>query len=565
MTHSLENVIDSDLKFESQTAQRLCELIDTPRSLMIYLLIEAGEWGQIAEATIDPSVYEDPGNFADDYLVTEILRKSPNLPLGIDRRGRALDAFLNAELKCWFTNHRFFEEAKPSWACRFEKVISDILGPLSGEALKSIESRFRFGPGASTGVRGVGSVPSDKFDKPLHITANLYYFFKSILGPIWWEHQGGRNEVVEGNKFTTVPKTAKTDRGICVEPTLNMFCQLGVGSYIRSRLKRFGIDLNTQLRNQELAQRAYADRLATIDLAQASDSLSWGLVLHFFPEPWQELLFLLRSERTRLPDGDYVELGKLSSMGNGFTFELESLVFFAVVKTMVPKRLLESCSVYGDDIIVPSAYADDVIEALNYLGFRVNGSKSFLAGNFFESCGADFFRGFNVRPFYLKGRGKDQIPYALQVANALRLYSHRRGGEEFCDSRFKPLWLSLVRRVPKRWRSCRVPSIFGDCGLIVARSECLQLEPPQGGHQGTLVRYVQLAPKHILLRSPGVYLAKLARLPDGFVQNWVDKPGPPKPPDPPFTKGRQPVRGLFGKVRTKYATVFRWHSGWDWA
>lgn len=563
MTFSLEKTINSDLKLECQTVQQLCCLVDTPRSLMVWLLIEHCQWEQISNLSLDPSGYEDHRKFADDYLVTEILRKSPNLPLGIDRRARALDAFLNAELGCWFSNIRFSDEPKPDWVGSFERELSLILGPLDGRALRNIEERCHFGPGASTGVRGVGSVASDKFDKPLHMTADLYPFFKSILGQTWWEHQKGPKEIVEGNRFTTVPKNAKTDRGICVEPTLNMYVQLGVGSYIRSRLKRFQVDLTDQSRNQKLAQQAYEASLATIDLAMASDSLSWGLIVHFFPEPWQKLLLLLRSPTTKLPDGDSLELGKLSSMGNGFTFELESLVFYALVRTLCPRKQLENCSVYGDDIIVPQNIAEKLIEALNYLGFRVNGDKSFLAGSFYESCGADFFHGFNVRPFYLKGSEND-IPYRLQIANALRAYARRRGYEEYCDSRFRPLWTSLIRKVPKAWRSCRVPPTFGDCGIIVSESELVSRRSPEGGHQGLLVRYHVLRPKKVTLRSLGVLLQALARTDGRSGRNWVDIPGPPNPPDTPFTKGRQTVRGLFGKPVTKTATVFWWQCGWDW-
>lgn len=563
MTFSLDHAIHSDFMLECQTVQRLCCLVDSPRSLTVWLLIEYHCWDQIVGLSIDPSVYEDHRNFADDYLVTEILKKSPNLPLGVDRRGRALDAFLNAELGCWFTNIRLSEEEKPVWVSTFERELSSILGPLNSQALSDIESYCKFGPGASTGVRGVGSVASDKFDKPLHMTMDLYPFFKSIVGPLWWEHQKGPKLIVEGNKFTTVPKNAKTDRGICVEPTLNMFVQLGVGKYLRTRLRKFSVDLNDQSRNQNLAKRAYRDQLATVDLSMASDSLSWGLVVHFFPEPWQELLLLLRSPATKLPDGDVLELGKLSSMGNGFTFELESLVFWALVRTFIPRSRLGDCNVFGDDIIIPSEFAEKYIEALNYLGFRVNADKSFLAGNFFESCGADFFRGHNVRPFYLKGSGSD-IPYPVQIANALRAYARRRGHEEFCDSRFLPVWKFLVQKSPRLWAKCRVPPTFGDCGIVSSEGELLQRERPRGGQEGLLVRFVLTRPKKLTLRTFGVLLAAYAAKRSLSDDYWVDKPGPPDTPDVPFTKGRQTVKGLFGKTVTKTAVVHTWPYGWDW-
>lgn len=579
MTSFLHEAITSDFKLEVQTVQRLCLIVDTPRALTVYLLCKYAEWGQVIDLGIDASAYEDSSTFAGDYLVTEVLRKSPNIPLGIDRKGRALTAFFEAEQQCTSTNNRLAENPHPDWTWRLRKTIDRILGPLSTDVLGEILERSRFGPGASTGVRGVGSVPSDKFDKPLHMTKSLYPFFKSILGEQWWEHQKQTQDIIEGNKFTTVPKNAKTDRGICVEPTLNMFVQLGVGMHMRKALKRRTlVDLNTQLFNQHLAKRAYADGLATIDLAQASDSFSWGLVFHFFPPRWQELIFLLRSEYTKLPDGEYLELSKLSSMGNGFTFEIESLLFYSVVESIVPKDELAQCAVYGDDLIVPVKYAQSVIDALNFLGFRVNGDKSFLAGNFFESCGADYFQGSNVRPFYLRGR-KDEIPYRLQIANSLRTYANRIEGGKFCALRYRDLWRWLLKKVPREWRKLRVPPTFGDCGVISSSCESTRLPRPLGGHEGRIVRYRLFKQTNVVLRSFGVLLSSYARLSGAHRDPWYLLPGPPDAhlnpwnlfpevpdvPRVPFSCGRQPVRGLFGKAVTKQATVSKWPGGWVWA
>jgi hypothetical protein len=252
-------------------------------------------------------------------------------------------------------------------------------------------------------------------------------------------------------------------------------------------------------------------------------------------------------------------------MGNGFTFELESLLFYSVVRTIVPRDRLSDCGVYGDDIIVPQEYAVEVIKALNFLGFRVNGSKSFLAGSFFESCGADFFEGQNVRPFHLAGHEGD-IPYALQIANQLRQWSHRQGGEEFCDSTFLPVWKWLIKQTHKDWRHLRVPPSFGDSGLISSWSEVAHLPRPKGGIEGKLVRYRILKLRTCVVRSYGVLLSDLARLQHGqLTRPWYSKPGPRlAPPRCPFSKGRQSLRGIFGKPVTKMAVVSNWPYGWEW-
>jgi hypothetical protein len=386
---------------------------------------------------------------------------------------------------------------------------------------------------------------------------------------------------MEGNKFTTVPKNAKTDRGICVEPTLNMSFQLGIGKYLSRRLKRFQIDLSNQTRNQEFAERAHVDGLATIDIAQASDTLAWGVIFEYFPPRWAELIFLGRSEKTKLPDGSLVELEKLSSMGNGYTFELESLVFSALAFVIVPRDEHHNVTVYGDDIIIPRDYYDDFVDALNYLGFRVNSSKSFLAGNFFESCGSDYFKGINVRPFYLRGQ-KDSIPYALQIANSLRLYAHRRSYGNHCSSRFRSLWKFLRKRVPVEWRNCPVPEHFGDAGLITSFEEAGRLRNPKGGHEGKMVRYV-LIRSHIRMKtSNGVLLSALSQQNQLDEQGWDRYSGPlffgvnhRMTPEMErfldhatlgrFSYGREAIRGHLRKPVTRWAIVNDWPTGFSWS
>jgi hypothetical protein len=90
-------------------------------------------------------------------------------------------------------------------------------------------------------------------------------------------------------------------------------------------------------------------------------------------------------------DGESFMLEKFSSMGNGYTFELESTIFAGCVFACVPPSRWDDCSVYGDDLIVPQKYADRLVDCLETFGFKVNHKKSCLAGRFFESCGTDWF------------------------------------------------------------------------------------------------------------------------------------------------------------------------------
>ena len=545
MSNSFAIDMTSDLSVEVSFTQQLCVIIDSPRALTVFLLLKYQEFNQLVDLTIDPSLYEDHGNFADDYLVTEVLSKSSNLPLGRDREQVALDSFYESEKSCKELNDNFSHSLPFPGMSDVSRYIGKILGPLSSSVLNSIQDGFRFGPGATTGVKGSGCVLSDKYDEDIHLTSELIPFYRVMLGDRWWEHQ--RNpQVVPGSKFTTVPKNAKTDRGIAIEPTLNIYGQLGVGKHIRGRLRKFGVDLNTQERNQTLASLASTEKLATIDLKAASDSISWRVIQCLFPNDWFELLTLFRSHFIQI-DGKSVELEKISSMGNGYTFELESLLFTAVVHSYVPKHLHHLTAIYGDDIIVPQQFADDVVDALKFLGFSVNLKKSFLAGRFFESCGSDWFDNRPVRPFYLRKSSSGGIPYTLQIANSLRLYSRMRMAGMGCDMRFRTLWLALYKATPKVWQRCKVPESLGDTGFIVSKSEA-RTQKPRGHIQGHVVLHMDVAPVKVRKTTTGLLLSMLARAVS---------------PDIP-TYGREPKRGYLGNYRPKKAIVFQWSEGFRW-
>lgn len=555
----------TSLRLELETVQALCLLIDSPRSLHVHLLIENEQWEDLVSLEIDPDHYLDASAFADDLLVTKILSKSPSLPLNRDRRQAALDAFLASEAQCERTNsflNRHRDVDLPVWCYEYQKELRRILGPLNRSALDHISSSMRHGPGATTSVRGIGLVPPDKFDREIQLTANLYPYARAVMGERWINAHPNLT-IVPGNKFTTVPKSAKTDRPACVEPTLNMYFQLGIGARIRSRLRLFGVDLDYQDRNRELAEFAYDRQLATIDLSAASDSISKVLVQRFLPPEWVHLLMEARSPSVSI-DGKTQELEKLSSMGNGFTFELESLLFYALCRTVVPSDELENVSVFGDDIILPQAYASELISRLGFLGFKTNTSKSFLAGSFFESCGTDWFMGQNVRPFFLKGK-KPTFPYSVQIANALRIYAHRRGSMEWCDSRFREIWISLVQKSPALWRKARVPYYMESQGLVTSEREVIHARKPSGkrqGWEGKLIRSVQVQPVSKAKYTFGVLLYELTNVGQRVGHEHLDllfasRENP--------TYGIYPKRGFLRDPRLGWTLITEWPGSFVWS
>jgi hypothetical protein len=238
------------------------------------------------------------------------------------------------------------------------------------------------------------------------------------------------NVVVDTAKLIFVEKNAKTQRPICIEPVLNGFMQLGIGGYLKERLRIHAKqDLGNQKRNQDLAEEAsIRGHLATIDLSSASDTLAFSVVFDLLPEEWVDLLASFRTGHMEYGGREY-ELEKFSSMGNGYTFELESLIFWALSSacTELSGEDRDLVSVYGDDIIVPVRTVDLLMATLTWCGFNLNREKSFWTGKFRESCGADWLDGDAVRPVFKKAR---LSPQWLAVFHN---WAFRRGESSLCQ------------------------------------------------------------------------------------------------------------------------------------
>lgn len=279
----------------------------------------------------------------------------------------------------------------------------------------------RIGPGANIEARG-GDFYTKFFSSPLTCTSvSLYHWYRRYTAnfPEWFnaenkriEHFGGAR-IVTGSRLSFVPKNDKVSRCICTEPTLNTYFQLGLAHHLELRLReRYGISLRQQqFKNRDLARLgSITDSLITLDLSSASDSISLSMVRQLFPPDFVRHLEMFRCRETQIPKMGTVQLHMLSSMGNGYTFPLQTMIFASVVAASARLRGIplgramsgNRWGVFGDDIICPREITRDVIHLLTLLGFTVNGDKSFVEGPFRESCGSDFYLGTNIRGVYLK-------------------------------------------------------------------------------------------------------------------------------------------------------------------
>ncbi len=529
----------------------LCENINTVRSLTVYLLLKYGEYDQYVQLDLDPSRYSSPTLLMDDYQVTRILSKHIDLPTSFDRRGAALDSFKTAEAVCAESNvrlSRFAEGIIPD-ADIFASVhhareyIRNILGGLTRKRLTEVYDKCKFGPGSTTSLGGVVTL-GKKFSRRVNNVSPRLLDFALFCRPPGW--QTLVNLSPSGvSKVRVVPKNAKTDRTICIEDDLNIFVQLGIGSVIRSRLALFGLDLNTQAINQELACRASIDdSLCTMDLSSASDLICREVVWLLLPFDWASLLHFARTDMYEL-DGEKRTFEKWSSMGNGYTFELESLLFYGI---------LLGCSevggwsdqvvAYGDDLIFPSHLQPLVTRTLEFLGFKVNREKTFGKGLFRESCGTDWFAGHNVRPTFWKGQQDDQTNQIYSYANSLRRWAFRRNGESSCDARVLPSWLRLFTATPRRDRF-RIPEGFGDVGFITNCDEAHPSRHSGSGWSGWSFRYRIRPPKRSLVDMEGALIGALHTPSD-------------------FCQGIEPLRGRFSKATTRLGYSLEWPDLGPW-
>jgi hypothetical protein len=194
-----------------------------------------------------------------------------------------------------------------------------------------------------------------------------------------------------------------------VEPSVDTFIQLGIGQLMREGLSRFGVHLQTQELNRDLARYgSLTGKVATIDMSMASDTASKVVIETLFPADWLLAMKCVRSPHWRLgkASGWY---NKFSSMGNGYTFEMETVLFLATALAVAEELGLpkwEVCA-YGDDLTIGTEGVDLLTRALTFLGFSVNLSKSFWTGPFRESCGKDYFLGTNVRPYFVRSLLRD--------------------------------------------------------------------------------------------------------------------------------------------------------------
>lgn len=454
----------------------------TPVTLAIQKCLAEGRLGDLLKMKVNPCDYTNAEQYLFDAQALALFSKRTDLDAGVDTKAVALTNWWEAEHRCARTNvflKRVESGPHSPTTLRFGDFLSKVKKRVSwwlGPVPESLSGRF--GPGVTICCRGTLATVPDKISVIPTTTSQMLPYLH------WWEesawarslnkrgllYQDGMLRVtkVRASVWSSVRKNAKTDRSIEIGPSLNVFHQLDVGKTMKRRFRHRGWDLlnSAHLHRQVACEASITGLKATIDLKQASDSVAKQLVKLCVPPEWYQLLSDLRVPAITLPGDKVVYLEKFSGMGNGFTFELESVLFMAICQEVLadmglPHTANTDVYVFGDDIIVPTEAAQNVINALRCLGFETNEDKTFISGSFRESCGGDFFNGVAVRPFYLEKEPNEPTDLIV-FANGLRRVAESHPDGFLSRDYLRIPWLRVLDAIPCDIRRCRGPAILGD-------------------------------------------------------------------------------------------------------
>lgn len=417
------------------------------------------------DQTIDPTLFRSYQEFLPEYWAVESFSKMP-FETGIDRKLEAVRSFLESEDFCKAETPRICR-LELTDGCLVRKVRARLRWLLGDITPAEVIKRARWSTGATSSLKSAYANPQNKWGLATHTTEGTSFWLKS-----WNDsYQDGRFwsnlEVVATNRVLTVPKNAKTERVIAAEPDWSMFFQLGMGACIRRRLQRVGLLRSPRVGERvspetdaQTRQKMYArvgsstGNYATIDLKAASDTITLAACDLLLPPALFRMLCHHRSPKGELPDGRVITYEKISSMGNGSTFELETSLFWAIASVAANS---EDVHVYGDDIIVPTCSAGAVLDALRLFGFTANPKKTHIAGLFRESCGGHYFNGTDVTPPYFR-KSLNRLTSIIAGYNSLCQRLNGQGvSSALCYGLMEGLGSFLRRQVPK--------ALFGPPGL----------------------------------------------------------------------------------------------------
>jgi hypothetical protein len=436
---------------------------------------------------VSNSTIKNPHRLRKARMAVDIIKKADYLPLNSDTTRAAFEKWCHAEKQCYFTNalidrldwgaseYSLDPNSPQGLVWRYIPKVRKEVTRILGEFPDDFGDFFGgFGPGATLSNKKRESSVLHKLSATPTITSDAVWFtpaFPKRLRNVWGDVS--QWSIEEAGRLQFVPKNFKVDRPIMVEPLVNASIQRAIGLHIKKRLlKMTGIDLSTAPeKHKQLALQGSVDgSWATIDLSSASDTIARKLVEVLVDDNWWRVLDCARTKRIYIgePWDNYPDLlyryginevqpclQKFSSMGNGFTFELETVIFYAIAKVVARESGCRVGGVFGDDIIVGTNAAVKLIQVLEAFGFTVNWEKSYLTGPFRESCGGDYHSGVDVKGVTLKTEPKSVWDWYDLHNRIWESPLHQKWGT------FHNTLKWIRKRVPKVWRNDVPPGLGG--------------------------------------------------------------------------------------------------------
>lgn len=322
------------------------------------------------------------------------------------------------------------------------KNIKRILGEYS---VDEVADHVRFGSRACYGVPFHRAYLHEKMDASLPSSrAHSKWFVEhlhsdSILSDAFKNKEKLFLTDCASLALSLVPKSFKSLRIVKPQTVLGNFYTNGLGSVLQDRLLKEGLDIRRlQAKHGRIVKKqSKSGYLATADLSAASDSITYELLGRLLPRPWLRAVMLGTARYVNI-EHQRVRLSSIATMGDGHTFPLQTLIFYSLLKAIRDlKKTSGTISVYGDDLIYPASLHHIVVRIFSNLHFIINEDKTYAdrcrEGVFRESCGSDYYRGCDVRPFCPEG-GHHRL-----YGNKLRIFIYK-----------------LINGLRRRWDDCEI-------------------------------------------------------------------------------------------------------------
>lgn len=440
----------------------ILEEVNTPKSLALAISYRYGEYKtlDLDLLSCDPNTYFNAMDYKRDSQAVALFKKSTYLEEQCDLEAESVANFLSLEKELAQFNSSSRTSYYNSIIFLSRRIMQNLLGPVP----EMEELKVSFTSGATFSLRANKATMAVKLSSRLDVTTHAQPYLLRLLAAnekLFRAYQDKKIITVKGNSLSSVPKDFRKKRLICKEPLGNMLLQRSFGLHIKARLKRIGIYIETGQSDHRALLRHDSDAFSTIDQSDASDRISVALVRDILPLDWFHTLNRIRSRNTLIGD-KWHELEKFMTQGNGFTFELETALFYCIAQAM---HIYEHgrktvVSVYGDDMIVPVHHGKCVVDNLNTFGLKVNTEKSYVDTAFKESCGFDILEGSEVRPYYLKEFEPNEIIFYYSLANFIkRVYDYLYFGNTYNLNDCRPWRRCLSGIKPDK------PIFYGPCSL----------------------------------------------------------------------------------------------------